>query len=218
MRINELTNEEIQEYIKDYKLIIDARPTDAFVNGYLKGAINIILNEHFDARANYFSELHNEVLIIAQEDHLNDLKELVGDNLKKKVIGVLTQNFETWQKNNLPLDMIINVDSYELKLDIQHDDKAIVLDVRTDIQYNDEHVVGAVNMQMNDFRDPAKIGLLDENSNLYLHCNGGTRSVLLTSVLKRNGFHNVRNIEGGFKAVLADGNIPLTSNNKKSQN
>ncbi len=216
--MNQLSINDLKKEIEDYTLLIDTRPTDQFVNGYLKGAINVILNNNFDARATYFSENHDKIIIVANEQDLNKAQELIGEDLNKKIIGYTTQSFEDWKTNELPLDMIINVDPYELKLDIQHDEKAVVLDVRTNIQYDDEHIVGAVNMQMNDFRDPAKIGLLDENSNLYLHCNGGTRSVLLSSVLKRNGFHNIRNIEGGFKAVQEDGNIPTTSNNKKSQN
>ena len=218
MKTQELTIKELDKAIEDYKLIIDTRPTDIFINGFLKGAINVVLNNNFDARATYFSELHNEIILVVQPEDREQLLELMGETLANKTIGVQTQNFEEWQKDQLPTDMIINVDPYELKLDIQHDNKAIVLDVRTNIQYTEEHIAGAVNMEMNDFRDPAKIGLLDENSNLYLHCNSGTRSVLLSSVLKRNGFHNIRNIEGGFKAVLTDGNIPTASNNKKSQN
>ena len=215
--MKELSINQLEKAVKDLSLIIDTRPTDIFVNGYLKGALNVVLNQNFSARAQYFAETHDEIIIVARKEDEDKLNELLEDDLREKVIAIQYQSLEMWQKNSLPIDMIINVDPYELKLDITHDDKAVVLDVRTSQQYDEEHIVGAVNMQMNDFKDHAKIGLLDENSNLYLHCNGGTRSVLLTSILKRNGFHNIRNVEGGFKAVLDDGNIPTASNNKKSQ-
>jgi len=215
MNLLKISNDDLAHLLATYPLIIDTRPTAEFADGYLKGAINVILNSNFDARATYFAEKHNEIILVAQEQDFDTLNELISDELAAKSKGVVLSQKESWLDKKLPMDMIINVDPYELKLDLKHDAKAIVLDVRTGQQFDEEHIVGAVNMQMNDFKDSAKIGLLDENSNLYLHCNGGTRSVLLTSVLKREGFHNVRNIEGGFKAVLSDGNIPTHSNNKK---
>ncbi len=216
--MNELSITQLEKAVQDLTLIIDTRPTDVFVNGYLKGAINIVLNQNFNARAEYFSDSHDKIILVARKEDQAKLLGLLEEDLRKKVLAIQYQSLEIWQEHNLPIDMIINVDPYELKLDITHDDKAVVLDVRTKQQYDEEHIVGAVNMQMNDFRDHAKIGLIDDSSNLYLHCNGGTRSVLISSILKRNGYHNIRNIEGGFKAVLADGNIPTNSNNKKSQN
>jgi rhodanese-related sulfurtransferase len=218
MSLSKISNDELSSFLSTYPLLIDTRPTAEFADGYLKGAINVVLNSNFDARASYFSDKHEEIILVAREEDFESLKELISDDLIAKSKGVVLSEKESWLDKKLPMDMIINVDPYELNLDLKHDAKAIVLDVRTGQQFDEEHIVGAVNMQMNDFKDSAKIGLLDENSNLYLHCNGGTRSVLLTSVLKREGFHNVRNIEGGFKAVLTDGNIPTHSNNKKSQN
>lgn len=216
--MKELSIIELEKAVQELVLIIDTRPTEEFVNGYLKGSINVVLNQNFNARAEYFAEATEEIIIVANKDDESKLNELLEESLRKKVIAFEYRTMDNWRENALPIDMIINVDPYELKLDITHDDKAVVLDVRTVQQYDEEHIVGAVNMQMNDFKDHAKIGMIDENSNLYLHCNGGTRSVLISSILKRNGYHNIRNIEGGFKAVLEDGNIPTHSNNKKSQN
>lgn len=209
---------EIQAAIKAHTLLIDTRPTAVFVDGYLKGAINIIINEHFEARADFFSKNEKSFILIADPEKKEIIEAIEDENLLSKLEGVFYGKFEDWQAAGLPIDLIINVDAYELNLDIKHDEKALVMDVRSKLHYDEEHIVGAVNMQMTDFNDHAKISVLDEQTNFYLHCNGGTSSVLIASVLKRNGYHNLRNIEGGFKAVLADGNIPTHSNNKKSQN
>ena len=44
------------------------------------------------------------------------------------------------------------------------------------------------------------------NKNIYIHCAGGYRSVIASSLIKRQGIHNIRNVVGGFKAIseLAD--------------
>lgn len=213
-----LSIEDLRSEIKNHTLLVDTRPTDLFVNGYLKGAINIVLNQNFEARTDFFSKSESQIVIVARKEDEEKITSISDRQLQDKIAGIHFGDFDTWKTNELPIDLIINVDAYELNLDIKHDDKAVVLDVRTQQQYDEEHIVSAVNMPMTDFNDHAKIGLLDDTTNFYLHCNGGTRSVLISSVLKRNGYHNIRNIEGGFKAVLAEGTIPTHSNNKKTQN
>ena len=46
--------------------------------------------------------------------------------------------------------------------------------------------------------DPGKMADLEENFNLYVHCQGGYRSIIACSIMKREGIHNLRNVEGGF--------------------
>jgi rhodanese-related sulfurtransferase len=41
----------------------------------------------------------------------------------------------------------------------------------------------------------------DDNQNIYIHCLGGYRSVIASSLIKRQGIHNIRNVLGGFKAI-----------------
>ena len=42
-----------------------------------------------------------------------------------------------------------------------------------------------------------------------MHCAGGYRSVIACSLLKREGIHNVTNIEGGFGAIKKT-DLPLS--------
>lgn len=215
--MQELSIPALQKAVEAKTLIIDARPTAQFVDGFIQGAVNIVLNENFEARADFFSKNEEKVIVVCRPEDKEKLKELTGD-FSNKISAYHMGSFADWHDANIPIDLIINVDPYELRLDIKHDDKAIVIDVRPQIQYDAEHIVGATNMPVTDFADAAKIGMLDDKHNLYLHCNGGTASVLISSVLKRNGFHNIRNVEGGLRAVVTDGNIPLHVQNKKSQN
>jgi len=42
---------------------------------------------------------------------------------------------------------------------------------------------------------------LNASAENFVHCAGGYRSVIACSLLKREGIHNVTNIEGGFGAI-----------------
>ena len=46
--------------------------------------------------------------------------------------------------------------------------------------------------------DPIHLAQFEDNQNLYVHCAGGYRSVIASSLLKRQGVHNLRNILGGW--------------------
>jgi rhodanese-related sulfurtransferase len=48
-----------------------------------------------------------------------------------------------------------------------------------------------------------------ETDTFYVHCAGGYRSVIAASILKKRGFHNLVDIQGGFKAIK-ETNIDLS--------
>jgi rhodanese-related sulfurtransferase len=41
----------------------------------------------------------------------------------------------------------------------------------------------------------------DDTHNIYVHCAGGYRSVIASSLIKREGFHNIRNVVGGWAKI-----------------
>ena len=50
---------------------------------------------------------------------------------------------------------------------------------------------------------------LNSTAENVVHCAGGYRSVIACSLLKREGIHNVTNIEGGFGAIKKT-DLPLS--------
>ena len=49
--------------------------------------------------------------------------------------------------------------------------------------------------------DPARMANIEEDQNVYVHCAGGYRSVIASSLLKRQGIHNLRNVAGGWGKI-----------------
>jgi rhodanese-related sulfurtransferase len=50
---------------------------------------------------------------------------------------------------------------------------------------------------------------LDHNKLLVVHCKGGYRSSIATSILRNAGFHDIANLIGGFDAWKTAG-LPCT--------
>jgi rhodanese-related sulfurtransferase len=53
------------------------------------------------------------------------------------------------------------------------------------------------------------IANIDDEKNLYIHCAGGYRSVIAASLLKRQGYHNLRNVLGGYAKMKHVKNMPI---------
>ena len=65
------------------------------------------------------------------------------------------------------------------------------------------------NLPLNDMTDPATMAQLEENQNIYVHCAGGYRSVVASSLLKRQGIHNIRNVVGGWVKIKEQQKITI---------
>ncbi|RYG29288.1 MAG: rhodanese-like domain-containing protein, partial [Chitinophagaceae bacterium] len=86
-------------------------------------------------------------------------------------------------------------------MDIPHDENLTVLDVRRETEFGDGHLENAVNLPLNEMTDVAQLAQFEDNQNLYIHCAGGYRSVIAASLLKREGYHNLRNVLGGWSKI-----------------
>jgi rhodanese-related sulfurtransferase len=70
-------------------------------------------------------------------------------------------------------------------------------------------VKGATNLPLSDMSDVMNLAMVDTDHNLYVHCAGGYRSVIACSLLKRQGFHNLRNVLGGWGKIKEVENMPI---------
>jgi rhodanese-related sulfurtransferase len=119
------------------------------------------------------------------------------------VAGYLKGGYEAWVAAGEERDLIITVEADELAMDLPHDNNLVIVDVRKPAEYADGHIEGAMNITLSDMTDPGNLADFDDNHNLYVHCQGGYRSIIACSIMKREGIHNLRNVEGGFNAMKA---------------
>ena len=87
----------------------------------------------------------------------------------------------------------------------QADNVIDIIDVRKEAEYKNRHIISAVFNPLSDLEND-KLNSTAEN---FVHCAGGYRSVIACSLLKREGIHNVTNIEGGFGAIKKT-DLPLS--------
>ena len=82
---------------------------------------------------------------------------------------------------------------------------AVILDVRTQREYDYGHLENAVviDIYQRDFRE--KISKLDKNKTYYVYCKTGTRSRSAVNYMLQSGFKKVCNLEGGINYLTRAG-------------
>ncbi|RPD40218.1 MBL fold metallo-hydrolase [Chitinophaga barathri] len=193
-----LSIKEFKEKAAEGAVILDTRHANVFTEGYVPGSISIGLEGRFAEWAGSLLPFDQPMLLVTaagQEEETIVRLARVGFD---KVQGYLEGGFEAWQAAGEKIDLIISVDPDELAMDIPHDPNLVVVDVRKPAEYADGHIESAINMTLSEMTDPGTLADLDDHMNLYVHCQGGYRSVIACSIMKREGIHNLRNINGGF--------------------
>ncbi|MCD2424859.1 rhodanese-like domain-containing protein [Niabella pedocola] len=185
----------------DGPVLLDTRPTELFKVGFIPGSIHVPFGaKQFDEWVTAVLDKATPVLLVTEDGAAAPAAERLRQ-LGYQLAGSLEGGFNTYASAGKPLDMIIDVEPDELMMDIPFDEHLIVMDVRKPIEYAEGHLKDAVNLPLGELNDPLRVSAIEDKDNLYLHCGGGTRSVIAASVLKRQGLHNLRNVAGGWTKI-----------------
>lgn len=190
-----------KKLIAEEAIILDTRRIEEFMQGYIPGSVSIALDGRFAEWAGSLLPFDIPMLLVTEpgkeKESIIRLSRVGLDNVK----GYLEGGFATWKNDNEEIDMIINVEADELMMDIPFDPHLVVLDVRKPTEFAEGHLKNAVNLPLSDMSDPGSMAMIEDSQNLYVHCAGGYRSVIAASLLKRQGIHNLRNIQGGWSKI-----------------
>ncbi len=82
---------------------------------------------------------------------------------------------------------------------LKADTKAVIIDVRTDEEWNEGFIPGAI--QNDIYKGQGfiyRLEELDSSKNYYVYCKAGGRSAQACSIMNQMGFKNAYNLSGGF--------------------
>jgi hydroxyacylglutathione hydrolase len=189
-------------------LVLDTRKPQVFKDAFIPQSINIGIDGGFAPWVGAVIEDINQVILIVAEkgrekEVLTRLARVGYDN----TIGYLDGGFEAWLLSDKPTEKIESITADELvnRLD---NNEGLVLDVRKLTEYNTEHVEGAQLFSLDHINE--SFDQIDEDTDYFVHCKSGYRSMIAASILNANGFHNFAEIKGGFLAIQKTG-LPLTA-------
>ncbi|MGG9970482.1 MBL fold metallo-hydrolase [Ferruginibacter sp. SUN002] len=188
-------------------MILDTRPGNIFTAGFVPGSIFIGLEGRFAEWAGSILPFNKSIILVTEigkeEETVVRLARVGFD----KIEGYLDGSFEAWQNAGEPIDMIIDIEVDELAMDIKHDKNLQVVDVRRETEFAEGHVKDAINLPLSDMTDVMTLAAFEEDQNLYLYCGSGYRSIIASSLFKKQGIHNIRTVIGGWNAIKEEKKI-----------
>ncbi|NQW36847.1 MAG: rhodanese-like domain-containing protein [Flavobacteriales bacterium] len=83
-----------------------------------------------------------------------------------------------------------------------------LVDVRTPNEFKSGHIDKALNINYYDQDFSVQIGKLDKSKAIYVYCRSGVRSKYASDILKKLGFKEIYNLNGGILSWNTQ-NLPL---------
>ena len=181
--------------IKDV-VVLDVRNQKEFKQGYVPGSIFIGLNGSFAPWVgSIIKDINTKLLLVCDEglekETILRLSRVGFDNC----LGYLDGGFSSWSSNNT-FDIIESVSAEDLSHEIE---KVNLIDVRKSGERLNGYLLNSKHISLDSFQE--KITEIDIKDKHYVHCAGGYRSMIACSILKRNGYNSVVDVEGGFSSI-----------------
>jgi rhodanese-related sulfurtransferase len=201
--------EAFQQYMSEANaIVLDTREAVVFVQGFIPGSIFIgISSPRFGEWASLLLPRTSPWLLVCEPGTEAQAAAALQRAGLPAPAGYLEGGFNSWVNSGKGIDMIVDVEADELAMDIPFDENLLVLDVRNETEFADGHVKDAMHLPLEEFTDIANIAMLDEGQTIYVHCKSGYRSVIAAALLKREGLHNLRNVTGGWDAIVQESRI-----------
>ena len=177
-------------------IILDVRSAADFVKGFIPNSIFIGIDGGFAPWVGtIIKQVATPILLVCDKGRLEEVATRLSRVGFDNVLGHLNGGVQVWEQDDLATISSISANAFD---EIYQADNMIdIIDVRKETEYKNRHIISAVFNPLSDLEND-KLNSTAEN---FVHCAGGYRSVIACSLLKREGIHNVTNIEGGFDAI-----------------
>ena len=181
--------------IKDV-VVLDVRNQNEFKQGFVPGSVFIGLNGSFAPWVgSIIKDINTKLLLVCdnglEKETILRLSRVGFDNC----LGYLDGGFSSWSSNN-NFDIIESVSAEDLSHEIE---KVNLIDVRKSGERLNGYLLNSKHISLDSFQE--KITEIDIKDKHYVHCAGGYRSMIACSILKRNGYNSVVDVEGGFSSI-----------------
>jgi hydroxyacylglutathione hydrolase len=179
-------------------VVIDLRDQTAFGAGHIPRALGIGAGRMLSMWAAWVVPYDTPLLLVGDDSDIDEAARALIRVGLDDVQGSLGGGMSAWTKSGLPLEHTTQIAPRELQHQLAARDRPQVLDVRTDDEWRDGHLPGALHIVGGYL--PERVGEVPRGRPLVVMCGTGYRSTVAASVLERAGFTHITNLTGGMKA------------------
>ena len=180
-------------------LMLDTRDASDFAKGFIPNSINIGLEGSF---AQWVGEMIPDVkqpiLLITdpgkEEEAITRLSRVGYDNS----LGYLEGGMASWRAAGKDFDRIHRTVAEDFEK-AYFSEIPLIIDIRKKSEYDSEHVVGAINIPLNEINE--HLAQIPRDKPFIMYCGSGYRSMIAASILRQRGWEDFVDVIGGFKGI-----------------
>ncbi|MGB1318139.1 MAG: rhodanese-like domain-containing protein, partial [Flavobacteriales bacterium] len=193
-----LSLESFKTEIANGALVLDTRKAQVFNKGFVPNSLFVGVKGGFAVwLATLVENLNQRIVFIAEEGTEEEVVVRAARVGFDNIVGFLEGGIQTWINAGEAVDTIESIQPEDFA---KQTTNRTVLDVRKPGEYEAEHVEKAETFPLDYIR--ANVSDLDKNGEYFVHCKGGYRSMIASSILKANGVNNIIEVIGGMDAIL----------------
>ena len=187
-----LSNEQLLSAYNRGLKIIDTRNKADFANGFIPGSLNIQGNNSFSTWAGWLLNYQEQFVLVAEDNQMEDLTRKLMRIGLDNIYGYISDVNETGialQKSD-----VIKIDVFKTYMGKEN---VQIVDVRGLTEYEAGHIEGAEHVFAGTIAD--NLHKISRKKQVIIYCQAGDRSAIAYTVLRKNGFENVKVYAAGMK-------------------
>jgi hydroxyacylglutathione hydrolase len=189
---------ELLELIDEGAQLLDTREPSEFEAAHLRGALNIGLGGSFATWCGTILEQERPVVLIAEPGREIEAATRLGRIGFDNVMGYLFGGMQQLEDAPELVERTERITAGSLAEQLASSSPPNLIDVRTEREWNDRHIDGAMNAPLSHLAD--RVGAIPPDASLVVYCTGGYRSAIAGSLLRRAGRRQVADLVGGLGA------------------
>jgi hydroxyacylglutathione hydrolase len=188
-----LRADEVKSLMDDGVVVLDVRHQKQFGGGHIPGSYGIRVDAPLTTWAGWVIPFGSRIMLVAESaDQMSDaIRQLIRigyDNLEGQVEG----GIEAWARE-YPVETVPSMKVTELR---ERLDEVTVVDVRQTSEWEAGHIPNAIHFEGG--RIPWEEFPFSHHKSVAIQCGSGNRSMIAISVLRRRGYRNLIQVDGGI--------------------
>lgn len=191
-------------------LVLDTREPQDFKDGFIPNSINIGIDGGFAPWVGtLIIDLQQPIALVVDEGREEEVVTRLSRVGYDNTLGFLKGGIKAWKEAGKEVDSIQSISPEEFESKLK--ENILVLDSRKTSEYDSEHIednkvtnfpLDYINLHMHK---------IDKNAEYYIHCAGGYRSMIMSSILKARGFENIIDVAEGFNGIKEKTNLKVSA-------
>ena len=181
---------------REGSIILDVRDEDDFSKSHIPNSFHIGLDGRYAEWVGGLIPPDEKIYIVAPPGQENEAAVRCARVGFDNVIGFLDGGYQTYLESGKETSSFERVDT------ITPDDLRTytVIDIRRFSERSLNRIDGTIHIPLHELAE--SLDEIPRDKGVLIHCAGGYRSVIGTSILLRNGFTDVRDLKGGLDPLI----------------